>query len=370
MVEKSRVNRFDRGELQKPVKMANGWLKVDGYVGRTGLLEYTNADGSQWTEYRPPDEAFRADVLDSFDCVPLTNGHPPTETRLLDSTNTRLYQVGTVSRPTQDGKFLRSTIMVTDAQAIKDIEAGRQELSQGYSCDLDCTPGEVDGRRYDAIQRNISGNHVALCDSARGGHEIRLRVDDHDSVVVKFKQDSGHKPTEPKNVLKIKIDGVEVEVSETAAQLIAKQSKATADQIAALSAAAEKTGARADSAEAEVKKLHIELAAAPAKALASLAARSALESAASKLGVTDFANKTDSQIRVEAVSNSGVKCDGKSDVYVEACFDMALAKVDVSPAAPKEPVTAKIDAVAKEDSLEDVQAKGRAMLRELCNPKK
>ena len=43
------------------------------------------------------------------------------------------------------------------------VKDGRsRELSCGYYCDLDETPGEYEGQRYDARQRNIRGNHLAL----------------------------------------------------------------------------------------------------------------------------------------------------------------------------------------------------------------
>ncbi|KKL41024.1 hypothetical protein LCGC14_2367830, partial [marine sediment metagenome] len=42
-----------------------------------------------------------------------------------------------------------------DADAIRNIEAGKVQLSCGYSCDFDPTPGEIDGEKYDGIQRNI-----------------------------------------------------------------------------------------------------------------------------------------------------------------------------------------------------------------------
>ena len=40
--------------------------------------------------------------------------------------------------------------------------AGLKELSLGYNLDLDETPGEWEGQPYDAVQRNIVINHLAL----------------------------------------------------------------------------------------------------------------------------------------------------------------------------------------------------------------
>ncbi len=352
----SQVKRFDRGELKKPQRLANGWLKVDGYVGRTGLLEYTRADGTKWVEYRPPEEAFHADVLDSFSMVPLTNDHPPGG--LLDAENTKVFQAGTVERPTQDGEHIRAKILVTDEHAIADIEAGKAELSMGYMCELDLTPGVHEGKHYDCVQRNVRGNHVALVNNARGGPTVRLRVDSNDSEAVSSpKQVPGHAQTRNTNVIKIKIDGVEVEVSETAAQLIAKSAKADADARAAVQVALEKATARADAADADVKRLSAELKDAPAKARAAVESRAKLESVATKILGEDvkFDGLTDLEVKRLAGAHNGVKLDGKPEAYVEAMFDIAVEKLDSEPGvltAPAGPATAPVKTDAADDSLE------------------
>ena len=62
----------------------------------------------------------------------------------------------------QDGDLLAATLYVQDADLIRQVQDGtRRELSAGYQVDVDETPGEVDGERFDRIQRNIRGNHVA-----------------------------------------------------------------------------------------------------------------------------------------------------------------------------------------------------------------
>ena len=56
------------------------------------------------------------------------------------------------------------------------MKAGKVELSPGYECDVDATPGidPVYGA-YDTVQvKRYGGNHTAMCDKARGGADIRL----------------------------------------------------------------------------------------------------------------------------------------------------------------------------------------------------
>src|SRR6185369_15200906 len=52
--------------------------------------------------------------------------------------------------------------------------AGKRELSNGYQCDLVIEDGEVDGVAYQAVQRKIRGNHVAVVDKGRAGATCRI----------------------------------------------------------------------------------------------------------------------------------------------------------------------------------------------------
>ena len=58
--------------------------------------------------------------------------------------------------------------------------AGLKELSLGYNLDLEETPGVWNGQQYDAIQRNIRINHLALVQEARAGERARLNIDSRD----------------------------------------------------------------------------------------------------------------------------------------------------------------------------------------------
>jgi hypothetical protein len=84
-----------------------------------------------------------------------------------------------------DGEFVATTIVVENADAIRAVEQGKRELSCGYECELEEKPGvTADGQRYDAIQRNIRGNHVALVTKGRAGPDVRLRMDANDAEQV------------------------------------------------------------------------------------------------------------------------------------------------------------------------------------------
>lgn len=363
------VLRIDRGELQKPVEMPNGWLKVDAFIGRTGILEYKRADGSVWREYRPPEEAFDAEALASFDSVPLTNNHPPSGR--LDASNTREYQVGTVGKPVQAGEMMRSSILITDENMIASAKAGKVELSSGYMAEVEITPGEINGQRYDAIQRKVRGNHVAAVDAGRAGPSVCMRVD---SLTVDLVQSDSHQigtaDARSKGNLsnmKITIRSVEYEVSEQVAQAITSE---RTDHRQALDGAhaetkaartdAEKASARADGAESQVKKLADELKTAPSKALETMKFRAQLETDAAKhLGASEkFDGKTDGEIkRAVAEKVMGIKLDGKTDVYVDAMFDVAIKR---EPSVDREPITAPLHGASAHTDEGDADAKARA----------
>lgn len=168
--------RVDIGKLRPAKRLKDGRLQMDAYFTRAGIFEYQEPNGRIRRELRPREEVFHRDSMSSFGLVPVTNNHPPS---LIDARNARDYMVGSTGETvTREDDLLRGVMMVADSDTARQVEAGKQEVSCGYSCDIDETPGEHPlWGRYDAIQRNIRGNHVAIVDSARAGQTARVRLD-------------------------------------------------------------------------------------------------------------------------------------------------------------------------------------------------
>ena len=261
------VRRFDAGGLASPVRLPNGYLRCDAHITRVGVFTYRNADGTERRELRTPANVFKADALASFGLVPLTNNHPHEE---LTDKNTRKFSVGIVSGVHADDSFVRATVQIMDEDAIREAEAGKTELSCGYNCDLEMTPGVTrgipgveDGLKYDAIQTNITGNHVALVHRGRAGNDASLRLDASDAVMI---QDSapgdpavkgrtaGHGNPKENGTMKLTIDGVTVEVDEQAAQIINKGMKTRDDRIAHLDGELETAKASSETEKARADK--------------------------------------------------------------------------------------------------------------------
>lgn len=334
------VNRLDRGELKKPTRLPNGWLRADAHLTRTGVFTYTMPDGSKRRELRLPEEVFNAEALRSFGLVPITDAHPP---GFLDAHNAREFTRGSVSAPAKDGEFVRAELLVTDAELIAKLENGEaRELSCGYSCELDESPGITpSGEKYDSIQRSIRGNHVAVVEKGRAGPNARVRMDagealdDPRPAVLRSEKDQ---PKRAKTVLKIRIDGVDFEVTnEAVVQAFARheenRARTLAESVAkldALKGERDAAAAKADTLKGQLEAKEKEIAELPAKLRVDAQARLELEATAREvLGKGEkFDGLDDAAVRAKVLAKLAPKLDakGKSADYLRARFDAELER--------------------------------------------
>ena len=139
---------------------------------RVGIFEYRRPDGSIRRELRLPEEVFAQESLASYKGKPVILTH---EAGLVDVDNVQQEHIGTIlSEGMQDGDNVRAQIVIHDAES---LDYGLRELSLGYTQTPDETPGVWNGQPYDAIQRNIQINHLALVEKARAGEQARLNID-------------------------------------------------------------------------------------------------------------------------------------------------------------------------------------------------
>ena len=171
--------RFDRSTLPASfLETPDGYVRMRGTFSRSGCQTYTNPDGSKRVEYRPQEEVARPDSLLSMGGLPVTLEHPP---QLLTPDTVRQHTRGHSGTQVEftDG-FVHGTVTLTDREAIEAVKRrDAVELSVGYRCDYDPTPGTApDGTRYHGVQRNINGNHLAVTRKARAGSKVRLHYFD------------------------------------------------------------------------------------------------------------------------------------------------------------------------------------------------
>lgn len=168
--------RADSGKLGEWQLTPEGYLVANAKIARIGIQEYSYLDSDGTTrirrEFRPPEEVANRDSLKTLCDLPISIEHPPA---MLDSSNARQFAVGWNGSVSYDGGFVSTKVKLIDQHAVQNaLDGGRIELSVGYLTKLDWTPGTWEGQRYDAIQRNIKGNHIALTVKARGGADLRL----------------------------------------------------------------------------------------------------------------------------------------------------------------------------------------------------
>jgi hypothetical protein len=176
------VTRYDVAELGSIETTPQGFIRAPAYLTRAGVLDYRRADGTVVRELRPPTEVFAPASLATLSAAPLTDLHPH---QMVSPANVRKLAIGHVSDDVrQDGQHVAANVTVQDADAIAAVQAGeRRELSCGYTCDLDETPGTHNGQPYDAVQRNIRYNHVGIGPKnwGRAGSSVALRIDAADT---------------------------------------------------------------------------------------------------------------------------------------------------------------------------------------------
>ena len=152
-------------------KTPEGYLIcTDAILARTGKQTYRKneifKDSDDDTEIevdRTEDEVFSPQTLASFENKPVTVEHPDEDVNVH---NYKEYAVGfvrDVHRGVVNGQpVILGNLVITDEKTIQEIENGEHtDLSCGYDCDIVDEPNPC--------QRNIRGNHVALCECGRAG---------------------------------------------------------------------------------------------------------------------------------------------------------------------------------------------------------
>jgi hypothetical protein len=172
---------------------ANGWFEVaDNPISKVGVFDYhgsTLPDAPDparvYRVYRPAEELGAPSFLDSMRLIPWINDHEMLGEQI-GGTPTDQYGVhGVVGQDSRfDGTYVRSNIKVYSAKMAADLQAGKKELSLGYQCRIDWTPGHFDGQRYDCIQRDLRANHLALVTEGRMGPDVAVLDNGQDRLTI------------------------------------------------------------------------------------------------------------------------------------------------------------------------------------------
>lgn len=318
--------RYDSAKFKATID-ENGFLVDTPVVARLGVQVYYTEDGRTVREFRPAEEVFKDESLASYQGKPMTLDHV-----FVNSENAKEVVVGSVTGKAEPfGSSVVAPIVVYDNTAIQEAMAGNaKELSVGYSAVLDETPGwgdpitgeyvlKSDGdqfdapegwQEFDAIQRDIKVNHLAMVYRGRAGI-AKLNMDGEQENP--YTTDVDINKEDKQEMIKIKLDGAQE--FEVAPEI--------ASHIEALNAKADTAIAERDALKAKVDAMPAEIEAAVAKAKADADALAALVAVAAEAGVK--ADGLDAKgIKVAYVKEvSGLDVSEKSDAYIDAAFDIA-----------------------------------------------
>lgn len=314
----------------QPRITANGYLVATAKVARTGIQIYAGSelgrpDLKLVRVYRPSEEVFSQDTMRSFAHRPMTNDHPAA---LVDAGNWKQFSIGhTGDEVARDGDYVKVPLVMMDAAAIADYQAGKRQLSMGYESEIEWKQGVTEkGEQYDAIQRKIINNHLALVDKGRaGGAQIGDTGGHPNKPETK---DEGRKMADKR---KIVIDGLTIEVDEAAVEVITKLQTALKEAQEKAEAGAEEAEAKQAEADKQLAQKDAEIADLKGKVLtgvqldAEIKSRVELMTKAKKIADVDYSGKSAADIRKAAVIAAiGDSVKDKSEAYIEARFDALL----------------------------------------------
>jgi len=157
----------------------DGYLTAPATLARAGVFRYL-ASELGLKDRKPNDVVmvFRSPetldaALDTFESQTITLDHKWTT-----AANWKDNAIGDVRDVEIQGDSMVGTLIVRDAAAIKAIQKGTSQLSNGYLAKLLHRPGKHQGQDYEFEQTDLHGNHVAIVPKARNGPDCRISDSD------------------------------------------------------------------------------------------------------------------------------------------------------------------------------------------------
>jgi hypothetical protein len=300
---------------------------------------------------------FAADSMSSYGFKPVTINHP---SQGVTADSWKDLAVGVVGGDVvRDGGFVKVPLALMDAKAIKAVQDGTREISMGYVCDLAFEDGVTpDGEPYQAVQRDIRINHLALVPKGRAGPHCRIGDQGFaDPAPTHLKPlNHGDRHMSLKTII---VDGLPVETTDAGEAAINLLRGKLADAATVLQTANTTHTAAIAAKDAELAAKDAEIDDLKTKVVDG-AALDAL--AAERADVVTKAKALDAKVVTDGKSNAEIKravlgdaAKDKSDAYVDAAFDLKTA--DLKPTDPLRSTIA--DGVVITDAtkaLEDAKA--------------
>lgn len=179
-------NSFHTVSPDKPrwEKTDDGFLRCKARVLAERVMPYTREElsnlpedlnvGSEIRMYVSRDSMASAESIRSLEGAIVVAG----DHNWCDPEVIKQYGVGHVAgTPVMDGPYLVCDLVITDKQAMEDIEEEKiGEISAAYTADSLFEAGDFDGNEYDARQTQLRYNHIAVIPAGHGraGADVRI----------------------------------------------------------------------------------------------------------------------------------------------------------------------------------------------------
>lgn len=326
----------DRAQIGGMKETQDGYLVGQLRCARTGLQSYLGSELGLPTNdvinvYRPESEVFSRESLASYANKPISDDHP---VEMITSDNWSKYGKGDIgSDVVRDGEFVSVSYKIMDGDTITKVKAGKAEVSMGYMAEIDFQDGMTpDGEPYQAIQKNIRINHLAIVDRGRAGSECGFSdkaINWGTSPITKV----GDNQVTLKTLI---VDGLTVETTEEGLASVHKIADAKHEAVKALNDAkiAHDTAIAAKDAELAKRDAEIDMLKtaklSDADIDAMVQARSDLLAKAKSVADADYTGLADSDIKKAAVvaKLGDAAIEGKTEAYIDARFDILAELVD------------------------------------------
>lgn len=167
----------------------NGWPEIKGNpLSKVGVFPYygknidpTLEPNKIYMVLRPEEELSNPETIQSFRLLPWVDDHPeellgPEEVGRMPTERKRIEGVigEDVYYDNSTGMLRGNLKLFSDSLTGKIDDDGKRELSIGYGCKYELASGMWKGKKYDAIQREIRGNHLATVSQGRMGPDVAV----------------------------------------------------------------------------------------------------------------------------------------------------------------------------------------------------
>lgn len=160
----------------------NGWYEIAANpLSKVGVFDYLGSSikapdpNRMYKVYRPAEELSDPNTLASFRLVPWIEDHVMLGSKGIPAEQKGVHGVTgeNIWFEEQSGTMYGNIKVFSNSLQAK-IDGGKIDLSLGYVCKYDPTPGIFNGEVYDYVQRCIRGNHMASVKDGRMGDDVAV----------------------------------------------------------------------------------------------------------------------------------------------------------------------------------------------------